>query len=162
MLRLQQSAKFLVHECHLWSRRHDGWHYGCCKLEHNLYFLYIPCSHWAVPLFKLTNKNVCLIVVFCKVCGVLNKRGQWVRRRRQGRGRCGRVEVRDPETDETSGREKAEEESERGRRQRHSLVHSLSWLTARREGCGGRTGGGKGRREISKEWARQCVSGVSH
>lgn len=72
---------------------------------------------------------------FCKVCWVLNERGQWVRRRQQERGRCGRVEVRDHETDETRGIEKAEEELEWGRRQRHSLVHSFSWLTARREDC---------------------------
>lgn len=105
------AAKFLVHENHLWSRLHDGWHYRCCKREHNLYFVYIPYSYWAVPLLKLTNKNVCLIVVFCKVCWVLNKRGQWVRKRQQERGRCGRVEVRDPETDETRGSEREQKRS---------------------------------------------------
>lgn len=48
-----------------------------------------------------------------------------MRRKQQERGRCGRVEVRDPETDER-GREKVDEELERGRRQRQSLVRSLS------------------------------------
>lgn len=46
-------------------------------------------------------------------------RGRWQKKE----GRCERVEVRDPETDETSGRgERTEEKSV----QRHSLVHSLS------------------------------------
>lgn len=148
MLRLQQSAKFLVHESHLWSRLHDGWHYGCCKLEHNLYFLYIPYGRWAVPLFKLTNKNVCLIVVFCKAC--------WVR---DGRSEGGVGEWR---WGILKQMKREGERKQKRRRQRRSLVHSLSWLTARREGCGERKGGGKGRREIGKEWACQCLSGVSH
>lgn len=141
-----KSAKFSVHECRLWSHLQDGWHYRCCKVDHNLFSLYIPYSHWAVPLFKLTNKNVCLMVVFCKVCWVRNKRGQWMRRGQPERGRCGIAEVRDPETDETRGRENAEEDLERGRRQKHSLVHSLSWLTARREAVAR----GKGRRKGKK------------
>ena len=40
-----------------------------------------------------------------------------MRRRQQERGRCGRVEVRDPETDETRGRE-----SRRGARVREETT----------------------------------------
>lgn len=101
---------------------------------------FIFCVHpslWVVEynFSSMTNKNVFLIAVFCKVFKAQSKR-----RGEDGRkeGRCGWVEVRDPETDETRGRgERTEKKSAWGKRRRRSLVHSLSWLTRRREGLWG-------------------------
>lgn len=52
-----------------------------------------------------------------------------MRRKQQETGRCGRAEVRDPETDEKREGErerKQKEESEQGRRQRRSQVRGSS------------------------------------
>lgn len=56
------------------------------------------------------------------------------------------MEVRDPETDETRGREEAEKELEQGRRQRHSPVHSFELTDGKKRALKREEGRRKGRK----------------